>query len=255
MIIVISPAKSLDLTTRFDLQSHSLPEFQNEIKEISQNLGKLSSKDLENLMKVSPKLADLNFERYQNFANKFTLDNSRQAILAFSGDVYQGIDKQNYNQKDFDFAQNHLRILSGLYGLLKPLDLIQPYRLEMGTDLKNSKIAKNLGKNLYEFWGAKITNKLNEIKDDYLINLASNEYFDSIKPKKLNKEIINIAFKENKNGVLKIIGISSKRARGLMTNFIIKNKLTKPQDLKKFSEQNYIFDKNLSDKNNYIFTR
>lgn len=255
MILVISPAKSLDLETKFDVKSYSVPEFDGEIKEITKNLAKLKAGDFEKLMKISPKLAELNFDRYQNFDDKFDLKNSRQALLAFDGDVYQGIDKQNYSKDDFEFAQKTLRILSGLYGLLKPLDLIQPYRLEMGTDLKKVKTLEALGKNLYEFWGDKITNKLNEIDDEYLINLASGEYFDAIKPAKLNKKIINISFKENKNGALKVIGISSKRARGLMTNFAIKNRLSKAEDLKSFAEQNYKFDQNLSDDNNFIFTR
>lgn len=255
MIIVISPAKSLDLETKFDVADFSLPEFNNEILEIRKNIAKLSAFDLEKMMKISPKLSELNFSRFQNFEEKFTLDNSRQALLAFDGDVYKSIEKKNYDKEDFAFSQKHLRILSGLYGLLKPLDLIQPYRLEMGTDFKKTQISNSLGKNLYEFWGEKITNLLNESEGDDLINLASSEYFSAIKPKNLKKNIINISFKENKNGVLKIIGISAKRARGLMVNYAIKNKLTKPQDLKQFSEQNYQFDTTLSDNNNYVFTR
>ncbi|MBL6664917.1 MAG: peroxide stress protein YaaA [Rickettsiales bacterium] len=255
MLLVISPAKSLDLTTTFNLQSYSTPEFDNDVKKITKNLSKLKASDFETLMKISPKLAELNFKRYQDFNDEFNAGNSRQALLAFDGDVYQGIDKQNYDEDDFAFAQKTLRILSGLYGLLKPLDLIQPYRLEMGTSLSKVKSLEPLGKNLYEFWGDKITNKINEINDDYLINLASGEYFDVIKPKKLNKKIITISFKENKNGALKVIGISSKRARGLMTNFVIKNKLTHPEDLKRFNEQNYKFDQSLSDDSHYIFVR
>lgn len=255
MIIVLSPAKSLDLETDFGINEYSKVEFSDEIFELVKNLNQLSQQEISDLMKISDKLGQLNFSRYQNFAKKFDLKNSRQALLAFDGDVYRGIDKKNYDKKDFEFAQNHLRILSGLYGLLRPLDLIQPYRLEMGTDLKKSKISNNLGKNLYEFWGDKITQKLNEIKDDYLINLASGEYFEAINVKKLNKNIINITFKENKNGVLKIIGISSKRARGLMTNYIIKNKLSKISELKNFTQDNYKFSVELSDNNNFIFVR
>ena len=255
MLLVISPAKSLDLETKFDVKSHSIPEFNSEIKEITQNLAKLRAPDFEKLMKISPKLAELNFDRYQNFDDTFNMDNSRQALLAFDGDVYQGIDKQNYDEDDFAFAQKSLRILSGLYGLLKPLDLIQPYRLEMGTSLSKVKALAPLGKNLYEFWGDKITNKINDIDDEYLINLASGEYFDAIRPQALNKKIITVSFKENKNGALKVIGISSKRARGLMTNFVIKNRLTNPEELKRFDEQNYAFDQGLSDNSNYVFVR
>ena len=255
MLIVISPAKSLDLETKFEVSNYSQPEFRQEITEISSKLAKLTNSDFEKMMKISPKLAQLNFDRYQNFSSDFNLQNSRQALLAFDGDVYQGIDKVNYDDKDFEFAQGHLRILSGLYGLLKPLDLIQPYRLEMGTDLRKAPSLQSLGKNLYEFWGDKITDKINAINEEYIINLASGEYFDAINTKKLNQKVINIAFKENKNGVLKIIGISSKRARGLMTNFVIKNKLTNPQTLQKFNEQNYQFEASLSDENNYVFVR
>lgn len=255
MIILLSPAKSLDFETDFNCKSHSIPTFGKEIEVLTSKLKKLSASDLEKMMKISTKLADLNLDRFQKFAKKFDFKNSRQAILAFNGDVYNGIEKEKYNENDFKFAQDHVRILSGLYGILKPLDLMQPYRLEMGTDFKKFEISKDLNaKNLYEFWGDKISNEL-EKSGEKIVNLASEEYFSVINPKKLSQKIINIIFKENKNGTLKIIGISAKRARGLMTNFAIKNKITDPKDLKKFNEQNYKFDKNLSDETNWIFVR
>ena len=249
MIIVLSPAKSLDFDSKFNYKNPSFVEFGTKTAQLITKLRKFDTKTLEKLYKVSENLAKLNFERFQGFSKKFDEKNSRPAIFAFNGDVYNGIDKENLNQ---NFAQNHVRILSGLYGLLKPMDLIQPYRLEMGTDFKKH----DLGfKNLYEFWGDKISNKINETKSDYLINLASEEYFKAIDKKSLKSNIINMIFKESKAGKLKIVGIFAKRARGLMTNYVIKNKITDPKELKKFSENNYKFQKDLSDENNFVFVR
>jgi len=208
-------------------------------------------------MDISPKLADLNFERYQNLAkNEINKNNSIAALLTFDGDVYQEIDVENFDNSDYKFAQQNLFILSGLYGVLKALDLMLPYRLEMGTNFKNSKIAELVKcNNLYEFWGEKITNYFNNLKGEYLVNLASQEYFDAIKTNKLNKKIINIIFKEEKNGKLKIVGTLAKRARGMMTNFIIKNKIQNPQDLKKFNQKNYKFRQDLSNEHDFIFVK
>lgn len=260
MIVLLSPAKSLDYETKFDCSNFTIPHFKTEIAQLIANLKNISAEEIAKLMKISPKLAELNFSRFQNFEDSFDLKNSRQALLAFDGDVYTNIDKQNFTKDDFDFAQNYLRILSGLYGILKPLDLIQPYRLEMGLDLKKSTISETLeAKNLYQFWNDKISIYLNgELKNsdsNYIINLASEEYFSAVKPNLITAKIINISFKEQKGDKLKIIGISSKRARGLMTNFIIKNKITNPEMLKKFSEENYHFEEKLSDDLNFIFTR
>ncbi len=260
MIILLSPAKSLDFAAEFNCQYFTFLYFEKEIKKLIAEMKKFSISDLEKLMKISPKLAELNFARFQNFSAVFNQTNSRQALLAFDGDVYDGIDKKNFDAKDFEFAQNHLRILSGLYGLLKPLDLIQPYRLEMGADFKNFPIAQNLKvKNLYEFWGDKISNYLDEeaktLGEKHIINLASEEYFSVLNPQKISAKIINIIFKERKNGVLKIIGINAKKARGLMTNFVIKNKISDVQKLKNFSQENYQFAANLSDELNWVFTR
>jgi len=205
-------------------------------------------------MNVSTKIADLNFDRYKSWRKKFTESNAKQAILAFKGDVYTGLDAESFKAKDFKFAQAHLRVLSGLYGLLRPLDLMQPYRLEMGTKLK-----KDAGKKLYEIWGSDITEGLNaqlkKIKSDILINLASNEYFKSVKTKELKAEIITPAFKEFKNGEYKMIGIYAKKARGLLSRYIIENKLSDPEDLKLFNEEGYRFNKKLSKGNNWVVTR
>jgi len=241
MLILISPAKSLDFETRFNCEIATKAQFEKEAQKLADEMKNYSAKKLGELMEISPKLSELNFSRWQNFKK----NEARQALLAFDGDVYAGIEKEKYGKKDFEFAQNHLRILSGLYGILRPMDLIKPYRLEMGfTD-----------KNLYEFWEKKIADELNKNEAEVLINLASEEYFGAVDVKKITKPIINIFFKEKKNGALKIIGINAKKARGLMTNFAIKNKITDAQKLKKFAEEKYKFDEKLSDKNNWVFVR
>jgi cytoplasmic iron level regulating protein YaaA (DUF328/UPF0246 family) len=206
--------------------------------------------EISNLMSISDKLSKLNFDRFQTFATPFTLRNAKQALLAFKGDVYNGIDAPSLSQEDLEFAQDSVRMLSGLYGVIRPLDLIAPYRLEMGTRLVNSK-----GKNLYEFWGDQISNVLNDDESEVIINLASNEYFKGIDKKALNAKIINIAFKELKNDKYKIIGIYAKRARGLMVNYIIKNRLIKPESLKAFDVEGYQFREELSDTLTWVFTR
>lgn len=253
MIIVISPSKTLDLSSN-TLQTHTQPRQLAESQVLINTAKKLSAEDLANLMKISEKLSQLNWQRYRDFQTPFSLNNAKQALLAFKGDVYGGIDADHYNEDDFAFAQQHLRILSGLYGALRPLDLIQPYRLEMGTRLENQQ-----GKNLYEFWDNKVTELLNQDFADessgLLINLASNEYFKVIKPKLLNAKILNLAFKENKAGVYKTIGIHAKRARGLMTNFIIKNRLAEAEQLKSFSEESYVYNESLSSEKEWVFSR
>lgn len=252
MIILISPAKSLDFSTKFNCETYSIPEFLPESKKLALELKKFSCSDLEKLFHVSKNLAELNFKRFQNFSNKADLKNSRQALLAFDGDVYAGINKINFGKKDFDFAQKHLRILSGLYGLLKPLDLIQAYRLEMGTDFKKFDF---IAKNLYEFWGDKITQSINLSSEKTVINLASEEYFSAINLKKIKAAVVNIIFKEQKAGKLKIVGINAKKARGLMVNFIIKNKITKVEELKGFAEAGYKFDSKLSSEKSFLFVK
>lgn len=202
-------------------------------------------------MGISENLANLNEERFKTFQQEFNFENSKQALLAFKGDVYTKIDVDNYSALDFDFAQNHLRILSGLYGLLKPLDLIQPYRLEMGTRLENK-----IGKNLYEFWDKKIAKAINSASEGApIVNLASQEYFKSVDLKTVNSPVINIHFKEFKNEAYQVVGFFAKQARGLMTDFAIKNRITDPINLKTFNLEGYEFSESLSKSNDWIFVR
>ena len=205
-------------------------------------------------MDLSDKLAHLNYDRYQTFSTPFTPDNARQALLAFKGDVYAPMEVASYTKKQFEFAQAHLRILSGLYGLLKPLDLMQPYRLEMGTSLPNSR-----GKNLYEFWEKRIAkainNDLKNHKNKIVINLASVEYFHSVKPELLDGTLLTIAFKEKHKGGLKVIGLFAKKARGMMANFIIKNGIYDSAELKGFTQDGYSYQRTLSNEQEWVFTR
>jgi len=253
MIIVISPSKTLDFSET-PFHTHTQPRQLEQSQELIETSKQLSPEDLASLMKISEKLSLLNWQRYQDFQQPFSLNNAKQALLAFKGDVYGGIDSDNYTKEDFSFAQKHLRILSGLYGALRPLDLIQPYRLEMGTRLQNKQ-----GKNLYQFWGSQVTELLNQdLNDDptpLLINLASNEYFKVIKPKVLDAKILTLSFKENKAGIYKVIGIHAKRARGLMTNFIIKNRIIEAEQIKAFNIEKYAFNDSLSAENEWVFSR
>jgi len=254
MLILISPAKSLDFETKSASQNFTEAVFLKESKSLITQLRKLSPDEIADFMGISPKLAQLNFERFLSWQLPFDMENAKQAILAFKGDVYTGIDAESLSEKELQTAQENLRILSGLYGVLKPLDLIQAYRLEMGKKLQTSK-----GNNLYEFWGDKITNEINktlqEKEDRYLINLASNEYFKSVNKKKIKAEIITPIFKDFKNGQYKIISFFAKKARGMMTRFIIQNQLTDPEHLKAFNSEGYIFNPNLSKNNELVFTR
>ena len=253
MLLILSPSKTLDEKPAFK-EDFSQPVFLKETNELIDQLKQLTSENISNLMSISEKLSKLNYKRFQTFHSPFTLKNAKQALLAFKGDVYSGIATESYTDKDFAFAQKHLRILSGLYGILKPLDLMQPYRLEMGT-----KLSVHNFKNLYDFWGNKLTNlldsELSKASEPILINLASNEYFKAIKTKNLKANLINIEFKENKQGKLKVIGIHAKKARGLMANYVIKNRIETPEKLKEFHLNGYNFNSELSDKNSYIFTR
>lgn len=250
MLILISPAKTLDYSSP-NFKEYTQPEFTSEINSLVSVMKKKSAKEISDLMSVSENLAVLNEERYKTFQKVFNTDNSKQALLAFKGDVYTKIDVENYSKEDFDFAQNHLRILSGLYGLLKPLDLIQPYRLEMGTKLETKK-----GKNLYEYWGTKIARAINEASNgEPIINLASQEYFKAVELKKLKAPVVNIHFKEFKNGDYQTIGFFAKQARGLMTDFAIKNKITDPKELKGFSKEGYEFSTLKSQSEDWVFVR
>ncbi len=254
MLALISPAKKLDFDTEHCLEKFTQPTLSKDIKELVKVTKQLSSSDLQELMKISEKLGDLNHDRFQKFSPSFTDKNSHPAVLAFKGDTYVGLDAENLSADDISYAQNHLGILSGLYGLLRPLDLMQAYRLEMGTKLKTSR-----GKNLYEFWGDALTNTCNEILKDHknktVISLASNEYIKAIQPKDLNGEFITCHFKELKNGQPKTIGLFAKRARGMMARYIIQNRIEELQALKNFKEDNYKFVSSLSDDTNFTFLR
>lgn len=250
MLILISPAKTLDYSVP-NFKEFTQPDFQQDVKSLIQVMKKKSAKEIGELMHLSDSLAALNEERFKTFQKDFNPDNSKQALLAFKGDVYMRMDVENYTTADFDFAQNHLRILSGLYGLLKPLDLIQPYRLEMGTRLENKK-----GKNLYEFWDKKIAKAINATADGQpIVNLASQEYFKAVDQKTLKSPLVNIHFKEFKDDTYQTIGFFAKQARGMMTNFAIKNQLTNPEDLKLFNEERYEYSEFLSELNDWFFVR
>ena len=253
MLMVISPAKTLDYSVP-DYPHFTTPAVLEQSEQLVDELRSYEPAQISSLMKISEKLADLNYGRFQEFQTPFTQENAKQALLVFKGDVYKGIKAEEYNDEDLAFAQKHLRILSGLYGILRPLDLMQPYRLEMGTKLKTEK-----GKNLYEFWGDQIAQLLNadfaEAETPCLVNLASNEYFKSIDLKALQARVINIAFKENKNGAYKIIAIHAKRARGLMVDYAVQNLIEDPEGLKGFDTEGYIFSEALSNLDNWVFCR
>lgn len=254
MLIVVSPAKTLDYDTAPVTQIHSQPRFTDHSQLLIDELKKLSVQDIAALMKLSDKLSSLNVARYESWEDEFNFQNAKQAVLAFKGDVYTGLDAEALSEDDLQFAQDHLRILSGLYGILKPLDLMQPYRLEMGTRLQNTR-----GKNLYEFWGTIICDALNQElaqnSDPVLINLASNEYYKAAKEKSIQARIITPAFKDWKNGQYKMISFYAKKARGLMTRYIIQNKIDNPEQLKDFDLEGYRFSETMSEGDNWTFIR
>ena len=249
MLAIISPSKTQDFSQcDIDIFSQTRQiESSNELIGILKNKSK---SQIAKLMSISEKLSELNFDRFQNFQLPFTLKNAKQAILAFKGDVYNGINAPELSHEDLEFAQGKVRMLSGLYGVIRPLDLIQPYRLEMGTKLSNAK-----GGDLYDYWGSDISSVLNEDESDLIVNLASNEYSKAIDKKTLNADILDIVFKEKKGDNYKVIGIYAKRARGLMVNYIIRNRLDKPEDLKDFTDEGYRFDKSLSNDSSWVFLR
>lgn len=257
MLAIISPAKTLDLESPVPALQPSQPDFLNESAELIEQLRHFSEPQLEALMKISPKLAALNHQRYQSWSRPFSEDNARPALLAFKGDVYTGLTLDEYNSRDFKFAQKHLRILSGLYGLLRPLDLMQAYRLEMGSSLKNSR-----GDDLYAFWKDQITQSLitaiKSTKEKTLINLASKEYFSAVDSKAVEAagiRIITPQFKDWKNGTYKFITFYGKKARGMMADYLIRQALNEPESLKSFDTEAYSFNQKLSEKNDWIFTR
>ncbi len=254
MLIVISPAKTLDYETPSITNRYSQSDYLQEAIQLVEQMRHCSAAEISAIMGVSDKIAQLNVSRFKQWHTPFTPDNAKQAILAFKGDVYSGLDASSFNGNDFQFAQQHLRILSGLYGLLRPLDLMQPYRLEMGR-----KIETTQGKNLYQFWGDIITAGINQqmlqSNSGYLINLASNEYFKAVKPTLIQGEIITPLFKDYKNGSYKIVGIYAKKARGKLSRYIIKNRLSSPEELKNFTYDGYCFNPQLTQSNKWVFSR
>lgn len=253
MIIVLSPAKSLDMTPS-QQDNYSLPVLKSEANKLAKTLKRYDIEGLRSLMSISEKLATENVSRYKTFKPRGYESQGKRAVDTFVGDVYRGLDVSDFNKRDYDFAQKHLRILSGLYGVLRPLDMMQPYRLEMGTKLSTDK-----GENLYEYWGNKITNEINkslkESKESTLINLASEEYFKSIKKDKLKGEILTINFKEYKGDKLKFVSFTAKVARGMMARYIIKNRIKKLEDIKGFAEDRYSFSEEHSSEKNWLFVR
>ena len=254
MLITLSPSKGQDFETPALSKTYSKPQALKDSELLIKELRKIRRQDIQQLMSVSENIAKLNTDRYKSFKTPFTPKNAKQAIFAFKGDVYSGIDIEEYSEADLDYAQDHLRILSGLYGCLRPLDLIQPYRLEMKTKLHNVR-----GENLYQFWGDRITDELNKAlekqKQPVLVNLASNEYFKSVRPKQLKGRLLNINFKETRDGKTRVVAIFAKRARGMMTDYILRNRIEKPEDIKKFRQGGYRFRKELSDDKQWTFER
>jgi cytoplasmic iron level regulating protein YaaA (DUF328/UPF0246 family) len=253
MLILLSPAKSLDFSP-IDCPGYSQPRLLEKTEELVGVMRKKSRASIQELMGVSEKIADLNYHRYRDFSLPFTLENAKPSMYAFNGDVYTGLEAQSFNQKEVNFAQKHLRLLSGLYGVLKPLDLIQPYRLEMGTKLKHRR-----NKNLYEFWDTTITELLNEdlaeSGGDVVVNLASNEYFNSVKKDHLNGRVLDVDFRENRDGKLKVISFNAKKARGRMTHLIVKEGLTQPEQLKELVVNDYVFSPEHSTEDKYTFIK
>ena len=254
MLIVISPAKTLDFETPPGLPAFTMPDFLDDSAELIDELRGYEPYRLSDLMGISPKLAELNSNRYHDWSLPFTSGNAKQAALAFKGDVYTGLDADTLDEEDLQFAQERLRILSGLYGVLKPLDLMQPYRLEMGTKLKTRR-----GKDLYAFWddriNAAIGAELSRQENPVLVNLASNEYFKSVQPEKLKARIITPTFKEERNGEYKFISFTAKKARGLMSRYIILNRLSDPEGLRGFDLEGYRYNDDLSVDDRPVFTR
>jgi len=254
MLIVISPAKTLDYETPATTDLHSVPQFLDASEALIKALRKLSPPEVSELMGISAKLGDLNFGRYLEWSRPFTPANAKQAVLAFKGDVYTGLEAETFTEKDLKWAQDHLRILSGLYGLLRPLDLMQPYRLEMGTRFGIEK-----ARNLYEFWGERITdalnNELTRRREPVLINLASEEYFKAVRPKKLAADIVTPIFKDMKGGKYKVISFYAKKARGMMAGYIIRNQLKDVEDIKQFDSAGYRYNAAMSSAREWVFIR
>jgi hypothetical protein len=254
MLVVLSPAKTLDFETPAPFPTFSQPDLLAQSELLIKRCQNLSMQDIASLMKVSDKIAGLNVARFAQWQVPFSLDNAKQAVFAFQGDVYTGLQAATLSEEALNYAQKHLRILSGLYGLLRPLDLMQAYRLEMGVRLENER-----GRNLYQFWGSIITEALNQALqvqgDQLLINLASNEYFKAVKQKELQGEIITPVFKDHKNGKYKVVSFYAKKARGLMARYIIEQQLTSLEQIKAFALDGYYFVENESTETELVFYR
>jgi cytoplasmic iron level regulating protein YaaA (DUF328/UPF0246 family) len=254
MLTVISPAKTLDFESPTVTDAYTQPALLTQSRKLVRRLREFSAADISKLMSVSDSIAELNQQRFKQWKTPFKPENARQALFAFKGDVYIGLDAYSMSKADVEFAQDHLRILSGLYGLLRPLDLMQAYRLEMGTRLDTEQ-----GKNLYQFWNCRITDSLNrELRQSdskTLVNLASGEYFKSIKAKNLKAEIITPVFKDYNKGSYQVIGFFAKKARGLMARYMIDNRIDQAEALKSFDGEGYRYDAALSDDNEWVFTR
>jgi len=254
MLAIISPAKSLDFDSRAPTRKHSAPSFLDDSAELIRELRELAPQDLSDLMGISTRLAELNTDRYATWGEPFNRRNAKQAMFAFNGDVYMGLKSTEFSERDLTWAQKHLRILSGLHGILKPLDLIQPYRLEMGTRLPNGR-----GDDLYDFWRDKVTEALNDAIDaqrqPVLVNLASNEYFNAVDTTRIDARIITPTFKDLKNGRYKFISFFAKKARGLMAAYLIKNRVSTLKALKAFDWQGYRFSPAESSANDWVFLR
>ncbi len=252
MLLLLSPAKSFDFDSPPKTKTFTKPIFNEDSTRLIKKMSTFSPKKLATLMGISPELAMLNVERYQNWSSNPDKKNAKQAIFTFNGEAYRGLNAKEMDEADLEFAQNHLRILSGLYGVLRPLDLIQAHRLEMGTKLKYYSY-----NNLYQFWGDKITKQINTdlVDSNTVINLASNEYYKSVKQAKLKAKVITPIFKDSTNGGYKVLMTYAKNARGAMANYIIKNKIIEPDLIKSFNQNNYVYDPGLSDELNWVFTR
>lgn len=254
MLALISPAKKLDFESETTMSAHSQPHFLEQAGKLATTARRLSRAKLARTMNLSKSLAELNYQRFQDFNPPFDLGNAKQAALVFNGDTYVGLQAPTFNEKDFEFAQDHLRIISGLYGLLRPLDLIQPYRLEMGA-----RFSPPRKKDLYDFWSTSLAEAVEKDLDGHMdksvINLASNEYFKAIDKKRLNGNLITPAFKEVKDGETRMIGLFAKQARGMMARYMVQNRIEEPEDLKAFNLGGYKYQKSLSTGNQWVFTR
>ncbi len=254
MLVLLSPSKTMGFEDDITYKDYTMPLFKEASKSLINQLRQYSPEDLAGLLNINDKLARLNFERFQHFDSEFAKNYSRQAILAYRGDVYDGIPVSQYQKGDMNFAQSTVRILTGLYGVLRPLDLIQPYRLEMSTKLPNQK-----GDNLYDYWKPALTDYINQTLEEEghkaVINLASTEYFKALDDKKIKKPIITPVFKEYKNGDYKTIAIYAKKARGMMTDYIVQNRVTDPEDLKGFDQDGYSYEPEMSTEEKLVFVR